>query len=94
MKNFVLVILIAFGSSAFAASSACVVYVDSSGAQFSCDGSDLKDLLTSSGISAAISKSIPHFLDLGYTLNGCTDSYSNGPQSGGSAYSRCYFTKK
>lgn len=91
----VLAATVGLGSSAFAASSSCVVYVDSSAnSQYSCDGADLQDLYSSSSITAAISKAIPHFLDLGYSLSACTDSFSDGPHGSGTAYSRCVFTKK
>ena len=101
MKQRIIILLLGllFSNSAMAASSACVVYVSNSGgeaaAQYSCDGGDLADLFTSSGITAAISKAIPHFMDLGYTHSGCTDSYSEGPNNtSGTAYSRCVFIKK
>jgi hypothetical protein len=96
MKHFCFVFfLTVLSPAAWAGSSACVVYVDSSGsAQSSCDGADLKDLFASSGMSSAISKAIPHFVDLGYTFVGCTDSYSEGPNGSGTAYSRCTFVKK
>ena len=95
MRNLFLLTLAVFSIGAAASSSSCVVYVDSTAqAQYSCDGSDLTNLFTASGITAAISKAIPHFMDLGYTLVSCTDSYSEGPNGTGTAYSRCVFIKK
>jgi hypothetical protein len=92
-------LILAFGllstTSAFA-SSACVLYVENSGspvsAQISCDGADLKEIFQSSGISAAISKGVPMYVDKGYTFSGCTESHGDGQNS--TAYSRCLFVKK
>jgi hypothetical protein len=84
------------GSTGFAKSSACILYVENNGApmsvQASCDGSDLKEIFQSNSISAAISKGVPMYIDKGYLLEGCTDSHSNGPEV--DAYSRCLFVKK
>lgn len=96
MKNLIALACFLATGSAFAASSACVLYVENSGtpvsAQISCDGADLKEIFQASGISAAISKGVPMYLDKGYSLQGCTDSHSEGQT--GSAYSRCLFYKK
>jgi hypothetical protein len=97
MKLLTLALLFA-GAPAFAASSACVIYManDGSGAtvQQSCDGADLSDLFTATGITAGMSKAIPMFLGKGYTFSGCTDSFSDGTDNqAGTAYSRCVFIK-
>src|SRR5476649_460430 len=96
MRNLIVVLGLISSASAFARSSACVVYVENSGApvsvQVSCDGAELKGIFQASGISAAISKAVPMYLDKGYSLQGCTDSHSNG--QAGDAYSRCLFVKK
>lgn len=99
MKNFIYFLLALSSSLAFAKSSACVLYVDGSGSpvqsQYSCDGADLQNLYTASTITAALSKSIPYFIDLGYDYSGCTDSNADGANNtGGTAYSRCVFIKK
>lgn len=99
MKNLLVLSLFLLSAAAQAKSSACVLYVGTEfspvTSQYSCDGADLKNLFQASGISAAISKSVPYFLDQGYTLNGCTDSYSNGANgAAGSPYSRCVFIKQ
>jgi len=97
MRLFVLALLFT-AAPAFAASSVCVIYMsnDGSGAtvQQSCDGADLSDLFTTSGITTGMSKSIPYFLGKGYTFSGCTDSFSDGTNNRvGTAYSRCVFIK-
>ena len=98
MKSLALALLFS-GSSAFATSSACVIYLDNSGTtvtvQQSCDGADLTDLFATNGITAGMSKSIQYFMDKDYTFAGCTDSFSPGVNNtAGTAYSRCIFTKK
>jgi len=91
----VLVLIASISNAAFAGASACVLFVQNDGnpvtAQGSCDGADLTNLFEASGISAAISRGIPYFLDKGYSYAGCTDSHSEG--STGVAYSRCVFLK-
>ena len=93
-------ILLSFfvSTSAFASASACVVYVSGEAApvtaQVSCDGADIKDLFQASGISAAISKAIPYFMNQGYSFQGCSDSYVPGVNNAsGYAFSRCFFIK-
>lgn len=99
MKKLICFLFAAASSAAFAKSSVCVLYVDGSSSpvqsQYSCDGADLQNLYQASGITAALSKSIPYFIDQGYDYAGCTDSAVDGSNNtGGTAFSRCVFIKK
>jgi hypothetical protein len=90
--------LAVFSTSALAGSSSCLIFLANNGngatVQQSCDGAELSDLFTASGITTGLSKAIPMFIDKGYTLKSCTDSFSDGPNGTvGTAYSRCVFIK-
>jgi hypothetical protein len=98
MKLLIFALLVSVSSAAFAKSTSCILLVDSTGtpvkSQYSCDGAELKDLYEASGISAALSKSIPFFLDQGYELVNCSDGSVDSANNLSYTYVRCYFIKK
>lgn len=98
MKSIFFASLLTFSALAQAAPSACVMYIENDSgsvtAQSSCDGAEMTTMFIGDSITSAESKGIPTFLAQGYSLNGCTDSYSPGENNAaGTAYSRCIFTK-
>lgn len=82
------------------ASTACVLYMQNVGSYTvvleSCDGSELRDIFTSTSISAAMSKAIPYYVDRGFSLSSCGDVGldTTNPARLASSYARCLFIKK